>query len=127
MIPGAPDWLIPKTVGKTKYIQSKTGDASMQTELRRRQAIIYGMSGQPARIKESRTSTGSTTGALEAFFLTSVMPASAMPKPMRGQQVCYSVFDAGGVETEYCFIIDGDDEGEVVYDAGNANTIVCDI
>lgn len=65
-------WLVPEQVGKTKTIQSKTGDASLHTEYSRRKAIIYGMSGQQQKIRESRVSAGSTTGAVESYFLSAV-------------------------------------------------------
>ena len=49
-------------VGRTRPIQSKTGDASMATELNRRRAIKGASRLNPANLKESRTTTGSATG-----------------------------------------------------------------
>lgn len=119
--PDLPSILVPQQVGKTKHIQSKSGDASMATERTRRRAIIYGMSGQRDRIKESRVSTGSTNGSLEAFFLTAIADPRKIPEIV--EKICYSIFDAGGIDSEYCYVIDGD--GEEIYDAGNADTLVC--
>lgn len=119
--PDLPSILVPQQVGKTKHIQSKNGDASMATERSRRRAIIYGMSGQRDRIKESRVSTGSTNGSLEAFFLTAIANPPTISQIV--EKICYSIFDAGGAESEYCYVVDGD--GEMVYDAGNADTLVC--
>jgi hypothetical protein len=56
--------------GKTHHIQSKTGDASMVTELRRRQAIQQVGRINKRKIKETKTQLGSTTGALETFMLS---------------------------------------------------------
>jgi hypothetical protein len=58
-------------VGRTKHIQSKNGDASMATERLRRRAVQASGRDDHAKIKESRTSTGSVTGAVETFFITS--------------------------------------------------------
>lgn len=71
---------IPKTlvtpwgqqVGRSKLIQSKHGDASMFTEKKRRRAVQTAGNLNPAGIKESRTTTGSVTGSIETFFLSSV-------------------------------------------------------
>ena len=108
-------------VGRTRPIQSKNGDASMVTELNRRRAIQGIGCKEPKKIRESRTSSGSSTGAMEAFFLTAICPVIAQ-QPV----VCYSIFDGGGVDSEFCNILDDEDDG-VVYDGGNPNTIVCGI
>jgi hypothetical protein len=71
---------IPKTlktpwgeqVGRTRPIQSKNGDASMATELSRRRVIQEASSSTPYKLKESRTTTGSATGVIETFLLTSI-------------------------------------------------------
>ena len=124
--PSLPYMLAPQQVGRTKHIQSKSGDASMFTEKSRRRAIIYGMGGKRDTIKETRVSTGSTNGSLEAYFLTSIAsPPIATLSDVVGK-ICYSIFDAGGVENEYCEILDGDIGGEE-YDAGNVNTLVCGV
>jgi hypothetical protein len=57
-------------VGRTRPIQSKTGDASMATERVRRKTILKTGQLNPEKIKETRTSTGSTTGAIETFVIT---------------------------------------------------------
>jgi hypothetical protein len=56
--------------GKTKHIQSRSSDASMATELRRRQAIQEVGSLSKNKIKETRTMLGSTTGAIETFMIS---------------------------------------------------------
>jgi hypothetical protein len=60
-------------IGRTKYIQSKHGDASMATERTRRRTIQGGSRDQLGKIKESRTTTGSVTGAVETFSITSTV------------------------------------------------------
>ena len=57
-------------VGRTRPIQSKTGDASLATERIRRRTIQSATSGDFYKLKESRTTTGSTTGAIETHFIT---------------------------------------------------------
>lgn len=57
--------LVAQDTGKTKHNQSKTGDASLFIQKVRRKAIKY--SGTP--IKETRTQLGSSTGALETYFV----------------------------------------------------------
>jgi len=58
-------------VGRTRPIQSKTGDASMATERTRRRAIQHVGKINPKKLKETRTSSGSTTGIIETYFITS--------------------------------------------------------
>jgi hypothetical protein len=57
-------------VGRTRPIQSKTGDASLATERIRRRTIQSATSSDFYKLKETRTSTGSTTGAVETHFIT---------------------------------------------------------
>ena len=103
--------------GKTHHIQSKNGDASMVTELRRRQAIQQVGRLDKYKLKESRTQFGSNTGALETFMLSSVCPA---PCPI----VCPSdiIYDGGNQADEFCPV-----SGTKSLDAGNQNTKACGI
>lgn len=118
--PELPKILPPQQVGKTKYVQSKNGDASMATELNRRRAIQAQGRIEPHKIKESRTSYGSSTGALEAFMITSICP------PIIRNLICDYIYDGGNADDEYCEILDDEYDG-VIYDAGNADTIVCGV
>ena len=125
---------IPKTlvtpwgqqVGRSKLIQSKTGDASMSTERNRRRAIQAASRLNPASIKESRTTTGSATGAIETFFLSAICP----PLPCLPIEIpvvqCDFVFDGGYAPDDFCVVLD-DEDGMIVYDAGNSDTTVCGI
>lgn len=61
--------LVAQDTGKSKQIQSKTGDASMYVERVRRQTIKTVGSMSPELIREGRTTLGSTTGAIETFFI----------------------------------------------------------
>ena len=124
--PSLPYSLVPQQVGKQKQIQSKHGDASMYTEMNRRRAIIYGMSGKRNEIRETKTSIGSTNGSLEAFFLTAIANPPAIADAPSIFQICYSMFDGGNVDNDYCYVLDGED-GDIVYDAGNADTLVCGV
>ena len=105
--------------GKTHHIQSKHGDASMMTELRRRQAIQQSGRLNKNKLKESRTQFGSSTGAMETFMLSSVCP---VPCPI----VCPSdiIYDGGGKTDEFCPILDAQGSGALL-DAGNQNTKAC--
>ncbi len=98
----------------------------MFTEKSRRRAIIHAMAGKRDTIKETRVSIGSTNGSLEAYFLTSIINNPIPTVSDVVEKICYSIFDAGGVESEYCEVVDGED-GEEEYDAGNANTLVCGV
>jgi hypothetical protein len=61
--------LVAEDVGKSKQIQSKTGDASMYVEKIRRGTIKSVGSANPLSIKETTYQLGSTTGAIETFLI----------------------------------------------------------
>ena len=121
-IPVKPRALWGEQVGRTRSIQSKTGDASMATELSRRRAIIQSGRLQKSKLKESQTSTGTSTGAYETFFLTAICPLLC-PVVCPPSEI---IFEGGGVGSEYCPILD-DEDGAIIYDAGGVNTIVCGV
>jgi len=100
--------------GKERSLGSKTGDASLATETLRRKTIHMNGRWYPSKIKESRTTTGSTTGALETFFVGFACPPNFS-----------YLFDAGGATDEYCEVLD-DSGGYKEYDAGGATTKVCE-
>lgn len=83
------------------------------------------MAGKRNTIKETNVSVGSTNGSLEAFFLTAIANPPIPTLSQIVEKICYSVFDGGGVDSEYCYVVDG--EGEEIYDAGNPNTLVCGV
>lgn len=107
---------VPIQVGKNKIIVSKTGDASMQTEYRRRRAIIGSNSGFNKKFGFS----GSTNGSLETYFLSSIWPTGVPYSP----GACRSVFDGGKAESDFCYVLDGNG-GDVIVDGGYADTNVC--
>ena len=90
-------------VGRTRPIQSKNGDASMATEARRRRTIQGASCEELYKLKESRTTTGSATGAIETYFLTSVCPArpkkSVVPVVPPFIPVSSYTFTAAGLDT----------------------------
>jgi hypothetical protein len=102
--------------GKPKVIQSIRGDASMRTELLRRQTIQRVGRVKPQYIKENFTQSGSTTGYLETFMITGIgeLPASVP---------CISdiIYDGGSYSDNFCPI-----PGSDYLDAGNQNTRVCE-
>lgn len=108
---------VPIQVGKNKIIVSKTGDASMSTEYRRRRAIIGSNS---CGITPKFSYQGSTNGSLETYFLTSMCPTFI--KDIAKE--CISIFDGGNAESEFCNILDGNG-GDVIVDGGYADTNVC--
>ena len=61
--------LVAQDTGKSKQIQSKTGDASLHVEKIRRGTIKSVGSAKPFSIKESIYQLGSTTGAIETFLI----------------------------------------------------------
>jgi hypothetical protein len=105
--------------GKTHHSQSKTGDASMVTELRRRQAIQQVGRINKYKLKESRTQFGSTTGAVETFMLSTVCPPHCPP-------ICPSdaIYDGGDQSANYCPILDDQGDGPIL-NAGDHDVIVC--
>jgi len=109
--------LVAQDVGKTKQIQSKTGDASMATELNRRRAIYTFGYEKPCYIKETKHQKGSTTGALETFFISSLFCPCCVP-----QDVWY---DAGGVDDEFDLVLDDNIYSRGANDAGNQDTEIC--
>lgn len=104
-------------VGRTRPIQSKTGDASMATEQTRRKTIFTSSRMYPEKIKESRTSTGTTTGAIETFGITGLCPAVLIDLVLQGDES----------ESNNCVILDGDNREGLVYDGGNAGTTTCGV
>lgn len=108
---------VPIQVGKNKIIVSKTGDASMATEYRRRRAIIGSNS---CGITPKFSYQGSTNGSLETYFLSSMCPTFIKQAVV----ACTSVFDGGNAESEYCYILDGNGE-DVIVDGGYADTNIC--
>jgi hypothetical protein len=115
-VPEKPKFLWGEQVGKSKVIQSKTGDASMSTELTRRRAIQQAGRLDRSKIKETRTSSGTTTGAIETFFISSICP----PLPFIS---ITNFFDAGISWSEFCNVLDGN--GSIVYDGGSVSVSTC--
>lgn len=64
-IPQRSGLLVAQDTGKTHYNQSKTGDASLFIQKVRRKAIR----SSQTPIKETHTQLGSTTGAIETYFV----------------------------------------------------------
>ena len=124
VIPSIPRLLVPLETGKTHHIQSMRGDASMNTELRRRRVIQAVGRLDPSKLKESRTATGSTTGAIETYMISGI----GIYKNKSKLQCPPSdiIFDGGGATDEYCMVLDDDGYG-IVYDGGDANTRVCGV
>jgi hypothetical protein len=74
VLPNMRDFPFNQSTGKEKLIQSKTGDASLYTETARRKAIASAYRPNwccPTKvIKESTHTTGTASGAVEAFILS---------------------------------------------------------
>ena len=115
--PSIPGFLVAQDTGKSKQIQSKTGDASMQTELQRRRAIQTIGRLYPSSIKETAYQKGSTTGAIETFFLTAICP----PILAIFENIIY---DAGEACEEFCEVLDDTGKGPA-YDSGGAPNTGC--
>lgn len=62
--------LVAQDTGKSKQIQSKTGDASMAIERTRRHTIQASGKADPSKLKEATYQKGSTTGAIETYFIS---------------------------------------------------------
>ena len=105
--------LVAQDTGKSKQIQSMTGDASMAIERRRRQTIQASGKANPSKLKEATYQKGSTTGAVETYMLSSVCP----------RPIPYDIiYDGGNEGDEFC-PYEGD--GDPKLDAGNETTKAC--
>ena len=110
---------VPIQVGKNKIIVSKTGDASMSTEYKRRRAIIGSNS---CGVTPKFSYQGSTNGSLETYFLSSMCPTFIKDIA----KVCTSVFDGGNADSEFCYVLDANGgAAELTVDGGGADTNVC--
>jgi hypothetical protein len=105
--------LVAQDTGKSKQIQSKTGDASMAIEQRRRRTIQSSGKADPSKLKEATYQKGSTTGAMETYMLSSICP----------RPVPYDILYDGGDEGDEFCPYEGD--GSTRLDAGNDTTKAC--
>jgi|688.fasta_scaffold00940_2 hypothetical protein len=104
-------------LGTTNSLKSNGNrDASMIIQSVRRSAIAAVHRGGYRPIKETTHTTGSTSGYLEAYMITSDCPCP--PKP------CPDILDGQLSGSEICDIYDGNLQG-AVYDGGNSRTLVC--
>lgn len=95
---------VPIQVGKNKVIVSKTGDASMATEYKRRRAVIGSNScGYYTKFSHS----GSTNGSLETYFLSGMCPTFNRPR------IYETIYDGGDANTESNNIFDGSDANAI--------------
>jgi hypothetical protein len=112
--PKLPGLLVPQQVGKSKHIQSKTGDASMATEWVRRRAISgvsycgNTLSLTKKAIRETRVSTGSTNGYLESYMISGLCAIKGLAVPVA---VPFPEYDGGNAY----------DVGVVPFDSGDYN------
>jgi hypothetical protein len=107
---------VPIQVGKNKIIVSKTGDASMSTEYKRRRAIIGSNS---CGITPKFSHQGSTNGSLETYFLSSMCPTfikDVLPI------FIINAFDGGNTDSNFSDILDGNEPHEFTVDGGNIET-----
>jgi len=107
---------VPIQVGKNKIIVSKTGDASMRTEYKRRRAIIGSNS---CGITPKFSHSGSTNGSMETYFLSSMCPTfikDVLP------EFIVNAFDGGNADSEFLDILDGNEPHEFTVDGGNVET-----
>lgn len=105
---------VPVQVGKNRIIVSKTGDASMQTEYKRRRTIIGSNS---CGVSPKFSYQGSTNGSLETYFLSSMCPTFIDSKPKQStiESILSSIIgqSVGGTG--------GDTKDAPVVDGGSAN------
>lgn len=96
---------------KSRSFVNKNKDASLYTELKRRQAIQTVGRLNFSKIKETKTQKGSTTGYLESFLITGICD----PLPD-------TIYDGGNPNNEFCPVPETN-----TLDAGNENTKACGI
>jgi hypothetical protein len=107
---------VPIQVGKNKIIVSKTGDASMRTEYKRRRAIIGSNS---CGITPKFSHSGSTNGSMETYFLSSMCPTFVKDAV---NQFIVIAFDAGNADSDFTGILDGNEPYDITIDGGDADT-----
>jgi hypothetical protein len=109
--------LVPIDVNKSKHIQSKTGDASLTTERKRRKTIYTVGRSNECYIKEGTYQKGSTTGAIETYFISNIRETCIRPSTW---------YDGGGVDDEFDLVLDDNKRYDVFSnDAGNHDTEIC--
>lgn len=108
--------------GKTHYVQSKTGDASMFIQKVRRRAIaeVQRAPGK-APLRETRTSIGYTNGVVETYFIDPRFPS--VPVPV----VEGIILEGGYAGDDECVVLDDTGDDCIVYDGGNAESQVCGV
>lgn len=105
-------------LGVTNSLKSNGNrDASMATQTVRRNIISAIHRGGYRQIKESKYTSGSTGGYLEAYMITSECPCPVI--------ICPDILDGQLSGTEICDVYDGNLPDGVAYNAGNAQTLVC--
>ena len=120
--------LVAQDTGKSKQIQSKTGDASLAVEGLRRRVIHYFGRKEPSKLRETRTGKGSATGALETYFIS--YPTCPCPPIIPCVPPCDIWYDGGYQDSyyedeEHCRVLEGEDGYGSLLDAGNQDTEVC--
>jgi hypothetical protein len=107
---------VPIQVGKNKIIVSKTGDASMRTEYKRRRAIIGSNS---CGITPKFSHSGYTNGSMETYFLSSICPTFVKDAV---NQFVITMFDGGNADSDFPGRLDGNEPHEFTVDGGNVET-----
>lgn len=143
--PVMPKALWGEQVGKTKHIQSKTGDASLFTQHTRRAAT-----------KNGGFQRGFMSAAIDFFFISRICPCTSVPVPECQCKCCavidggnprasdQDLYDGGAVDTEFgpctvdggnvvhgqtcecCPLTDGGNVADIanaVYSGGGAGTV----
>jgi hypothetical protein len=110
---------VPMQVGKSKLNQSKTGDASMSTEFKRRRAIIGSNS---CGIRPKFSHSGSTNGSLETYCLSGMCPTFVSAKSCPEELI----YDAENADDDFCEVLDANG-GNLQLDLGNVSTRVCGV
>lgn len=118
--PITPEELTPwnHQLGKSNSLKANGNkDMSMATEAVRRRAVaaVHRFGYRP--IRESTHTTGSTSGYLESYLLTSICPPGEKKQDL--------ILDGENADDELCLVYDG--SGESALDAGNAGTKVCGV
>jgi hypothetical protein len=107
VVPAMPKSLWGEQVGRSKHIQSKTGDASLFTQGARRRAT-----------KNGGFQKGFMTAAVDYYFISRVCPCTEIPVPICKCKCCDIVDGGEGVVEELPSLFDG---GEAGTDFTNCN------
>ena len=109
--------LVAHDTGKSKVNQSKTGDASLFVQEKRRRVIHKHGQNNKLKLKETSTQKGSATGAIETFMITYKFSN-------KNSKCIFQTLDGGKYNSIHFTHLEANG-GNNYYDGGKATTEDC--